>query len=160
MGYGFQQAFMESISNVTATRSVELGAIRFHDGEYYEYVHAAKELPQGYGAVKTGTSGKTCIATGSVSGELCAGFVKHATIASGSYGWLLVKGVVDAKNGRAGTAPVINQVARLGADGAFVTDLMVLTSGIDNGPVVGKILSAGASGDTGASLSLLLVSLF
>jgi hypothetical protein len=160
MPYGFQQAYMESVSNVTATNSVELGSIRFHDGEYYEYVYAAKELPVGYGAVKTGTSGHTCIATGSVSGEYCAGAVKHAAISSGSYGWLLVRGVVDVKNGRAGTAPVVNQTARLGADGAFVTDLMVLTTGIDNVHIVGKALSAGASGDTGASLFLLNLSVF
>jgi len=150
----------ESVSNVTATPSVQLGEERMYLGEKYVYVFAAKELPVGYGAVKTGTSGFTCVATGSVSGEFCAGFVKHAAISSGSYGWLLTKGVVDAKNGRASTAPVINEVAYLGADGAFVTDTMVVTSAINTGHQIGKILSAGASGGTGASLSLLYVSVY
>lgn len=160
MPHGLSPVAFESVSNVTATPSVELGEIRFYAGEYYEYVYAGKEIPVGYGAVYSGTSGKTVVATGSVSGEMCAGWCKHATISSGSYGWLLKKGVVDAKNGRASTAPVINEVAYMGADGAFVTDTMVATSAIQVGPPVGKILSAGASGGTGSSLSLLLVSVF
>jgi hypothetical protein len=150
----------ESVSNVTATPSVSLGEIAFYEGEYYEYVYAVKELPVGYGAVYSGTSGHSCVATGVVSGEFCAGFVKHAAISSGSYGWLLKKGVVDAKNGRASTAPVINDLTYLGADGAFVTDVKVVTSAIDHGHIIGKVLSAGASGGTGSSLSLIYVSSF
>lgn len=159
-GYGVGPIRFESVSNVTATPSVQLGAVIFADGEHYEYVYAVKELPVGYGAVYSGTSGHSCVATGAVSGEHCAGWVKHATISSGSYGWLLKKGVVDAKNARASTAPVINQIAYLGSDGGFVTDTPVVTSAIDHGHIVGKILSAGASGGTGASLSLLYVSVY
>lgn len=160
MAYGVGPICFESVSNVTATPSVALGEVRFHDGEHYEYVFAAKELPVGYGAVYSGTSGHTCVTTGAVSGEYCAGWVKHATISSGSYGWLLKKGVVDAKNNRASTAPSVNQVAYLGSDGGFVCDAIVITNAIDTGHVVGKILSAGASGGTGASLSLLYVSVY
>jgi len=152
--------FFESVSNVTATPSVEPGTIRSYNGELYEYVIAGKELPVGYGAVYSGTSGHTCVATGAVTGEYCAGWVKHATISSGSCGWLLKKGVVDAKNARASTAPSVNQVAYLGSDGAFVSDAITATTAIDNGHVIGKVLSAGASGGTGASLSLLYVSVF
>lgn len=150
----------ESVSAVTATPSVGVGAIRVHDGETYEYVYASLTIPVGYGAVLTGTSGHSVVATGSVSGEMCYGAAKHADINASSYGWLLKKGVLDAKNGRASTAPVVNQVARLGADGAFVTDVMVATTAIDHGHVVGKVLSAGASGGTGASLSLLFISVY
>jgi 2-keto-3-deoxy-6-phosphogluconate aldolase len=117
----------------------------------------SRNAPQGYGTVYSGTSGHSVVATGAVTGEVCAGWVKHATITSNGYGWLLKKGVVDAKNARASTAPVINQPAYLGSDGGFVTDTPVVTSAIDHGHVVGKILSAGASGGTGASLSLLYV---
>lgn len=160
MAYGFQDVYMESISAVTATNSVELGSVRFWDGEYYEYVYAVGLLAPGKGAAYSGTSGNSVVATGIVSGEHCAGFCKHATIPTGSYGWLLKKGVVDAVNGRASTAPVINDLTYLGADGAFVTDVKVVTSAIDHGHVIGKVLSAGASGGTGSSLSLLYVSVF
>ncbi len=157
MAYGADPLLYESVSAVTATPSVQLGTERFYDGEKYEYVYASKEVPVGYGAVKTGTSGHTVFATGVVSGEFCAGWCKHAAISSGSYGWLLTQGVVDAKNGRASTVPVINDLCYMGADGAFVTDVKVVTSAIDHGHIFGKVLSAGASGGTGASLSLLYV---
>jgi hypothetical protein len=158
--YGADPVSFESVSAVTATPSTELGQVRMFAGELYEYVYAVKEIPVGYGCVKTGTSGHSVAATGSVSGEMAAGFCKHAAISSGSYGWVLKKGVVDLKNGRAGTAPSVNQVVRLGADGAVVCDLMVATSAIDHGFIAGKVLSAGASGDTGASLALCYVSVF
>lgn len=160
MAYGVGPVVFESVSNVTATPSVELGTLRFHDGEYYEYVHAAKELPVNYLAVYSGTSGHTCVTTGAVSGEYCAGGVKHATISSGSYGWLLKKGVIDVKNSKAGSAPVINEVAYLGTDGGFFNERLLITSCIDTGHIIGKVLSAGASGGTGASMSLLFISVF
>lgn len=158
--YNADPIFFESISNVTTTNSVELGTLRMEGGEYYEYVYAVKTIPVGYGAVYSGTSGHSVIATGSVSGEHCAGFCKHALIPGSAYGWLLKRGVVDAKNGRASTAPVVNEVVHLSADGAMCSDQMIATSAIDGGHVIGKILSAGASGGTGASLSLLLLSVF
>lgn len=151
---------MESVSNVTATNSVELGSIRFHDGEYYEYVYAVGAVNVGYGCAYSGTSGHSVLATGIVSGEHAAGFCKHATIPAGSYGWLLKKGVIDAPNGRASTVTVANDLAYLAADGKVCTDVKVVTSAIDHGHVFGKVLSAGASGGTGASLSLVLVSVF
>ena len=158
--YGLEPILFESVSAVTATPSVELGVMRVHAGEVYEYVYAVGCVSMGIGAVYSGTSGHSVVATGAVSGEMCAGFAKHESLTTGTYGWLLKKGVVDAANGRASTAPVINQVARLAADGKFCTDVMVATSAIDQGHVVGKILSAGASGGTGASLSLLYVSIY
>lgn len=158
--YGLDPVQFESVSAVTATNSVDLGTIRYEAGEVYEYVYAVSCISMGIGAVITGTSGFSVIATGAVSGELCHGFAKHDSITTGKYGWLLKKGVVDAANGRASTAPVINQVARLAADGKFCTDVMVATSAIDDGHVIGKIVSAGASGGTGSSLSLLYVSVF
>jgi hypothetical protein len=158
--YGADPVAFESVSNVTATPNVALGTTRTFQGERYEYVYAIKECPVGYGTVYSGTSGHSVVATGCITGEVCAGWVKNATISSGSYGWLLKKGVVDAKNARASTAPSVNQPAYLGTDGGFVTDTSVATNAIDCGHVVGKVLSAGASGGTGSSLSLLLVSVY
>ena len=158
--HGVGPIVFESVSNVTATPSVELGTRRLYQGEEYEYVYASTTVPVGYGGAYTGTSGHTVVATGIVSGEYAAGFCKHATIAGGTYGWLLKKGVVDLKNGRAGTLPVINDLLYMGADGAVVTDVKPVTSAIDHGHIVGKVLSAGASGGTGASLVLCYVSIY
>lgn len=160
MPYGMQDTFFESISAVTATNSVELGSLRFHDGEWYEYVYSLGQISPGFGSAYSGTSGNSVVATGIVSGEHCAGFCKHVTMTTGTYGWLLKKGVVDAPNGRASTATVINDLAYLGAEGKVITDVKVVTSAIDHGHIIGKVLSAGASGGTGASLTLMYISVF
>ncbi len=156
--YGVDPVQFESISAVTATNTVDLGTLRWHAGEMYAYVYAGKGVPKNYGCVYSGVSGNTIACTGAVSGEVAAGFCKHESIPTGSYGWLLKVGVVDVKNARASTAPSLNQPAYLGTDGGFVTDTTVVTSAIDCGHVIGKVISAGASGGTGASLSLLRVS--
>ena len=155
--YGIDPINFESVSAVTSTNSVDLGTLRWDSGELYEYVYAVGTISVGVGGVYSGTSGHSVVATGAVTGEACAGFCKHVALASGKYGWLLKKGVVDAKNARASTAPSVNQPAYLGSDGGIVTDTSVVTSAIDCGHVIGKVLSAGASGGTGSSLSLLLV---
>lgn len=158
--YGLDPVCFESVSNVTATNTVELGTIRFHDGEYYKYVHAAKTVSMGIGGVYTGTSGKTIVATGAVSGEHCAGVVKHESIPSGQYGWLMVHGVVNMWNAKAGSVPVANEPAFLGTDGGFANERVTVTNAVMHGHVIGKVLSAGASGDTGASYSLMFISTF
>lgn len=158
--YGLAPISFESVSQVTATNTVELGTLRIEAGEVYEYVYAGKDLNQGFVGVYSGTSGKTLVATGAVSGEMAGGAVKHATIPSGSYGWVLKKGVVDLCNGRASTAPSVDQVVRLAADGKICCDVMVVTSAIEGGHIFGKVLSAGASGGTGSSKALCYVSIY
>lgn len=158
--YGADPIRFESVSAVTATNSVDLGTIRMDSGEYYEYVYAAKNISMGVGGVYTGTSGHTVVGTGAVSGEHCAGFVKHESIPSGYYGWILKKGVVNAWNSKVGSVPVVNEPAYLGTDGGFMTEVVVVTNAVAHGHVIGKVLSAGASGGTGASYSLIYVSVF
>lgn len=150
----------EGVSNVTATPSVGLGFMRVYNGEVYEYVYAVGAINKGYGTTYSGTSGHSVLATGIVSGEYCAGYCKHATIPAASYGWLLKKGVVDALNGTASSAPADGDVVYLAADGAFHTGRgQMATAATDfiGGHVLGKVLSAGASGGTGASFSLIYV---
>lgn len=153
----------ESVSNVTTTPSVQLGTVRVYEGETYEYVYAAGAVNVGYGAAYTGTSGYTVQATGAVSGEGCAGICKHATIPASSYGWLLKKGVVDVINGMAGSAIVAADIVYMATDGKFCSGRgQPATSATDfiGGWPVGKVLSAGASGGTGASLSLIKAVLY
>lgn len=158
--YGDAPIAFESVSAVTATPTpgVDLGTVRTHAGEVYEYVFAAKTISMGVGAVKTGTSGYTVVATGAVSGEFCAGVCKHESITSGYYGWILKKGVVDMRNAKASSAPVIDEPAYLGSDGGFMNERTTVTNAVNNGHCIGKVLSAGASGGTGASYSLMYIS--
>lgn len=158
--YGADPVAFESVSNVTTTNSVELGTIRMYAGEYYEYVYALQTISMGVGCAYSGTSGHSVIATGVVSGEHCAGVCKHESITSGKYGWILKKGVVDMRNAKAGSVPVLTESAYLGSDGGFICERTTITNAVAHGHVIGKVLSAGASGDTGASYSLMYISVF
>ena len=161
--YGADPIHFESVSAVTATNSVELGTLRMHDGEWYEYVYAIGCVSMGVGATYSGTSGNSVVATGIVSGEYCAGFVKHESITTGKYGWLMKKGVIDVDNGIASSAPADGDVVYLSTDGKFIAGSgKMATAATDfiGGHVIGKVLSAGASGGTGASFSLLYISVF
>lgn len=161
--HGADPIHFESISNVTATPSVQLGTRRRYAGEDYEYVYSLGQASPGYGCTYSGTSGHSVAATGVVSGELCAGYVKHVTLTTGTYGWLLKRGVVDAYNGMSNSAPADGDVVYLATDGKFRSGKGApATSATDfvGGCVLGKVLSAGASGGTGASLSLLYVSVY
>lgn len=146
--YSENPVVFESVSAVTATPSVELGVMRTHAGELYQYMYAAKTCSMGVGVVQTGTSGNTVVATGIVSGEFCAGFVKNESLVSGYYGWVLKKGVVDAANGMANSAGADGDVVLLGTDGKIRTAKgSPATAATDfvGGHIVGKVLSAGAS---------------
>lgn len=161
--YGADPVLFESVSATTATPSVELGSLRMHSGELYEYVYATKTISMGVGCVYSGTSGHSVVATGVVSGEHCAGFVKHESLVSGYYGWILKKGVVDAYNAMTSSAPADGDVVCLGTDGKFRCGVgKPATSATDfiGGHVIGKVLSAGASGGTGASASLLYIACY
>ena len=160
--YGISPLSFESVSAVTATPTpgLDLGTERIVAGEKYRYVYSLGQISPGYGATYSGTSGNSVAATGVVSGEHCAGFCKHATLTTGTYGWLLVKGVVDSYNGMTNSAPADGDVVYLTTDGKFRSGKGApATSATDfvGGYAVGKVLSAGASGGTGASLSLLFV---
>ena len=86
----------ESVSAVTATPSVELGARRYVGAEEYVYVYNAggADVYPKYG-VKfiTGASGYSIANTAltDVASPFC-GVIKHATLTAGSYGWCMTKG--------------------------------------------------------------------
>ena len=89
-------AYEESVSAVTATPSVELGARRYWKGEEYVYCYNAggASIAAALGVVVvTGASGYSVAATSHADTvNPCVGVVKHAAIAAGSYGWVMTKG--------------------------------------------------------------------
>lgn len=105
-------AEFEKISNVTATNSVNLGETRFINGEEYVYVYNAgvQQISQGQFAVLSANSGFS-VTVSSVTGyDFPIGFVKHATITTGAYGWLLSRGFTTVNmvaNASATTADVL-----------------------------------------------------
>jgi hypothetical protein len=84
----------ESVSNVTATNSVNLGEVRFVSGEEYLYVFnaGAQQISKGQYATLSANSGFS-VTVSSVTGyDMPVGFVKHTTLTTATYGWLLTRG--------------------------------------------------------------------
>ena len=130
----------ESVSSVTSTPSVRPGERVTVDGEDYIYVYnsGGQDISVGRGAVLSAATNYHV--TVSSTASKMAGYIgvcKHATLTTGTYGWLLTRGF--------GPAASVNALAVgdglcMGADGAFEN-----ASGL-TGPIVGKAMSALASG--------------
>jgi hypothetical protein len=131
----------ESVSQVTATPSQRLGDRRYHAGEEYVYCYNAGS---GQASVNlgvkfaTGASGYSIAAT-SVTDVFnpCVGVVKHSTMASGDYGWVMSKGFVNVKVVSASTADY--KMIALGAAGTFIEASGTTTLG--TAVAVGYLLS-------------------
>jgi hypothetical protein len=99
--YGYQNAFEESISAVTATPSVELGSRRVHKGEQYVYCYNAGGASIGSNVIAkfvTAASGYTVAGTALTDTfNPAVGVCKNAAVPDGSYGWFMTKGFVNVK---------------------------------------------------------------
>jgi hypothetical protein len=129
----------ESVSAVTATPSVEVGTVRVEGDEKYIYVYNAgnSQISVGKAAVVSAVSGYS-VSVSSVSGDFAVGFAKHATLTTGTYGWLVCRGFVDSvTNGMASTALAAGDIIQLAADGAVAKGV--------TGPNVGKMMTATGS---------------
>lgn len=139
----------ESVSAVTASPSVEVGTIRIEGDEKYVYVYNAgtSQLSVGRGATVSGVSGYS-VTVSSISGDMLVGFCKHATLTTGTYGWLVTRGFVDSvTNAMASTALVAGDVIQAGADGGIAKGV--------TGPNVGKMMTAtGSAGVAHAFIAL------
>lgn len=101
MKYYGAVGYEETVSAVTATPSVELGARRWHLGEEYVYCYNAGggDIYPKYGVnLITGASGYSIGNTGTSDTALpFVGVVKHATMAAADYGWVLTQGYTAIK---------------------------------------------------------------
>lgn len=92
-------AIEESVSAVTLSPSVDLGQERVHKGDRYKYCYNAggSSVNVGYGvALVTAASGYSVAGTGVTDVPLpMVGAIKHATMITASYGWVLTKGFLN-----------------------------------------------------------------
>lgn len=150
---------MESVSAVTATNSVDLGTVRVTGGAEYVYVYNAGADVIGLGqiAVLSCNSGYSVTASSITGFDLPIGVCANATIATGSYGWLMTRGFTRVQNGMASTVLALRDVIAPAALGGVQT---VLTPTLTTGPYIGSIVSACASGSCALSLALAYVRCF
>lgn len=139
MGKYEGQIYMESVSAVTATNSVEIGTRRIFNSEAYIYVYNAgnSQISTGFFGAVSATSGYS-VSVSSTSGQFAVGVCKHATLTTATYGWLLTAGYVDGvTNGMASTAIAGNEALQLAADGKVCKG--------ETGPFIGQATKATAS---------------
>lgn len=141
--------YTESVSAVTATNSVEVGTERRVGDECYIYVYNAgnSQIPPSYGAVLSAVSGYSVTISSTTSVDLLVGVCKHATLTTGTYGWLLTKGFVEVEM-EADNSAAAGQILALAADGEFA--LKSNSTGYPT-PAVGKTMAAIASGASGTA---------
>ena len=154
--YGIPQVFNESVSNVTATNSVELGTRRSEGGIDYIYVYnvGAATIPQGCMgfipvAVASSVANYSVVVSNAASqaGSLrVVGVAHNADIATTRYGWLATRGIVygvpDA------TATSINSGVDLvpGVDGGFVAAAATLSTGLPIATTINSFITTVGSG--------------
>lgn len=131
--------FFGGISGVTATRGPkdpEVGTKVVYEGNEYMYVYNgsanSQACPGMYLTPQAGSSNYTCTVTGIASYEVPVGVVKHATMTTGTYGWVLTKGYGVAYTSAALAAGVALET---------VADTGLWTTAA-TGTVYGRLLSA------------------
>lgn len=144
--HGVSPVSFESVSAVTASPSVEIGTFREQSGEKYVYAYNAgnSQISKGRFAVLSGVSGLS-VTVSSISGDFAAGFVKHTTLTTGTYGWLMVRGFADSVKAPANSALAAGDNLVLGVDGIVGN---VAAAGYQ---VVGRCMVATASAGTGSA---------
>lgn len=142
-----QQVFFESVSNVTATNSVEVGVERKVGDETYRYVYNAgnSQIPPSYGCVLSAVTGYSVTISSITGVDFLVGAVKHATLTTGTYGWVLTQGFMPVEM-EADNSAAAGQILALAADGEFA--LKSNSTGYPT-PAVGKAMAAVASGASG-----------
>jgi hypothetical protein len=145
-GFNGWAGYNESVSAVTATPSVELGSRQFSDSREYVYMYNGGAVAYPARVVQvSGVTGYTFVVTFASGAGVHAqpfGVVRNATIAAGSYGWVLTRGFTDLKND--GTAVVsVGDLVVNSLDGLVrvTTATSVVTQTVYGG-IVGKAMQA------------------
>lgn len=156
--YSADPLLPESVSNATATNSVKLGTRCIYKAEEYVYCYngGSEQISQNKGVMAlTGASGYT-VTVSSVTDSVnpCVGVAKNATIATGYYGWVMVKGYTSVNVVTATTTDHLPLA--LGADGAFVNHAP-LTDAVHVGTYAicgyGRNVNTGAGGSVYAKIN-------
>jgi len=134
----------EGVSMVTASPKHELGTRRKDAGVEYVLVYNAGGAATGTGVClsrpASAAAGLYSCSASSISGDMGIGFVKHATIPAGEYGWVVTRGFVTV----AVASSASDQSAgskMLGAGGLIAT--------MGAGTPVGELTTIIVSGNSG-----------
>jgi hypothetical protein len=141
-----KQVFFESVSNVTATNSVEVGAYRQDGEDTYQYVYNAggEDIAQSYGCTLSGVTGYS-VTVSSLTNVDMFGHCKNATFTTATYGWILRRGFAAIEMG-ANNSAAAGALLCPSADGLYAHATQTT---LPFGKIVGKAMEAIASGASG-----------
>ena len=111
--FGYRQISDIGPSHVCSTAKAALGDRQWWKGDEYVYVYndGSTQISPGLGCVLTGLSGYSVTVSSVTEVNECAGIVKHATLTTGDYGWVLTRGFVaveaDADTGLAAADRIV-----------------------------------------------------
>lgn len=151
--HGVAPVMFGSVSMVTATlgdNDPEVGTTRESGGVRYRFVYnnGTSQISPGYGATVSGLVGYSCTVSTTTGTDFLVGVCRHATLTTGTYGWLATKGFVPVQMG-AGDSCAAGGLLTPAVDGAFANK--TISTGYP-GILVGKAMSAIASNTSGYAL--------
>ena len=149
----------ESVSNVTSTNSVDVGTVRYYNGEEYVYVYnnGAQSALVGNIMVLSFNSGYSLTASSTTGYDIAMGVVKHAAIGTGQFGWIITRGFTKVVNAMQSTAMTAGDPL-VPAAGGGAQNLNVSTTalcgqvGLIGVPAFGYVVSGCPSGASANSL--------
>lgn len=154
MSQGLSPIVFYGKSHVTASlssRHPEVGTFKTIDGEDYvwSYNDCNSQIDPGYCCIPQSGMSLASVTLSSVTNSgRPFGIVKHATLTTGTYGWLLRRGVCNVEmNGTSGTVATNGDIG-LGANG--VCTPVTQATGILS-PAFGQALAAIVSGASGSA---------
>lgn len=129
----------------------EPGAFDFdEDGRYYQFVYndGGASVPVGCGVVPAaGTStGYSVTVSAATSADIVVGVCRHATLTTGAYGWVVVRGVTSVQMGATSGTVATGGLIEVAANGYGVP--VSNTTG-NKSPAYAKALNTIASSGTG-----------
>lgn len=135
-----------SVSMVTATRGVndpEVGTIVYDGDEKYMFVYNAgnSQVSPGYGVTVSAVTGYSVTVSTTTMIDHVVGVCKHATLTTGTYGYVLLQGFGTAKM-PANSGCAAGQLLTVGADGVFAVKSISTDA---PGHVFAKVMVATAS---------------
>ena len=150
--YGVSPIRFGSVSMVTASlghNDPELGTRCQDNGIDYIFVYndGGSQISPGYGAVlQSGVSGYSVTVSAATSTDLVVGVCRHATLTTGTYGWLVTKGITPVQMLASSGSVASRGLIEIGANGLFAP--VSNTTG-NAAPAVGQALAAIVSGASG-----------
>ena len=136
---GLDPVSFESVSQVTATPSIDLGTRRIVNGEEYVYFYnnTGSQVTAGMALTVSGLSGYSLTRSTTAEVDMVVCFVKHAAVPAANYAWGLVRGLVQAEFLSTMATGTLIQVGVAGQVMTYTTAAQSFP-----GAILGKVLSS------------------